>query len=63
MTQKKKKVIEFYDKNKKKYVKAIVEEKNPFAKDAHVYDFIMAQIEVYTVMDEMELGIATVEKN
>jgi len=63
MTAKKKKIIEFYDKNKKRVVKAVIAEENPFAKDAYIYDYIMAQIEVYAVMDEMELGIATIIKN
>jgi hypothetical protein len=28
-----------------------------------MYDLIMAQIEIFTVQDEMELGVAVVEKN
>jgi hypothetical protein len=62
MTQKKK-VIEIYDKNKKKWIKAIVEGDAQPDKSHHMYDLIMAQIEIFTVQDEMELGIATVEKN
>lgn len=59
----KKKVIEIYDKNKGKWIKAVVSADVDVDKTVHMYDLIMAQIEIYTVQDEMELGIATVEKN
>ena len=29
----------------------------------YILDFVLAQIEIYTVMDEMEMGISAVEKN
>ena len=62
MTQKKK-VIEIYDKNKGKWIKAVVASDADPDRSTHMYDLIMAQIEIFTVQDEMELGIATVEKN
>jgi|TARA_R100001198_G_scaffold13983_1_gene6327 hypothetical protein len=59
----KKKVIEIYDKNKQKWIKAVVQGDVDPDKSAYMYDLIMAQIEIFTVQDEMELGIASVEKN
>lgn len=59
----KKKIIEIYDKNKGKWVKAVIDKDVDPDKSTHMYDLIMAQIEIFTVQDEMELGIATVEKN
>jgi len=63
MMAQKKKVIEIYDKNKGKWIKAVVAGDADPDKSTHMYDLIMAQIEIFTVQDEMELGIATVEKN
>ena len=59
----KKKVIEIYDKNKQKWIKAVVQGDVDTDKSAYMYDLIMAQIEIFTVQDEMQLGIASVEKN
>jgi len=59
----KKKVIEIYDKNKQKWIKAVVQGDVEPDKSNYMYDLIMAQIEIYTVQDEMELGVATIEKN
>ena len=59
----KKKVIEIYDKNKQKWIKAVVQGDVDPDKSTYMYDLIMAQIEIFTVQDEMELGIASVEKN
>lgn len=59
----KKKVIEIYDKNKGTWIKAVVANDVDPDKSNHMYDLIMAQIEIFTVQDEMRLGIATVEKN
>tara|TARA_R100001460_G_C3412602_1_gene159833 strand:- start:263 stop:451 length:189 start_codon:yes stop_codon:yes gene_type:complete len=59
----KKKVIEIYDKNKQKWIKAVVQGDVEPDKSNYMYDLIMAQIEIYTVQDEMELGVSSVEKN
>tara|TARA_R100001460_G_scaffold34456_3_gene66942 strand:+ start:233 stop:427 length:195 start_codon:yes stop_codon:yes gene_type:complete len=59
----KKKVIEIYDKNKGQWVKAVIDGNVDPDKSNYMYDLIMAQIEIYTVQDEMELGVATIEKN
>ena len=62
MTEKKK-IIEIYDKNKGKWIKAVVAQDVDPDKSAYMYDLIMAQIEIYTVKDEMEIGVSTIEKN
>jgi hypothetical protein len=63
MTSKKQKVIEIYDKHNGKWIKAVIPPDSDPDKSTYMYDFIMAQVEVFTVMDEMELDIATVDKN
>ena len=63
MMARKKKIIEIYDKNKGKWVKAVIDKDVDPDKSTHMYDLIMAQIEIFTIQDEMELGVAVVEKN
>jgi len=62
MTEKKK-IIEIYDKNKGQWVKAVIDGNVDPDKSTYMYDLIMAQIEIFTVQDEMEIGVTTIEKN
>lgn len=62
MTEKKK-VFEMYDKSSKKWIKAVMDEGVEPKDKAYMLDFVLAQIEIFTVMDEMEMGVSAVEKN
>jgi len=60
----KKRVIEIFDKKSGKLVHAIDDEDLKSSVDkAYMYDYVLAQIEVFTTIDEMLLGICTIEKN
>jgi|TARA_R110000751_G_scaffold163673_1_gene269886 hypothetical protein len=62
MTEKKK-VFEMYDKSSKKWIKAVMDEGVEPKDKSYMLDFVLAQIEIFTVMDEMEMGVSAVEKN
>lgn len=63
MTLKKKRKVklEIFDKQSQEWVQAVGDKHEGIAIEMH--EFIMAQIEVYSVIDDMTLHGVTVEKN
>lgn len=60
----KKRIFEIFDKKSGKVIRAVGDDKNAPNRDKlFMYDYVIAQIEVFTTMDDMELGVCFVEKN
>lgn len=59
----KKKVLEMFDKSSGKWIRTVLDEGATKSDKTYMFDFVLAQIEVFTTMDEMEMGICTVVKN
>lgn len=60
---KRKKIVEVFNIKRGKVIQAVFEKDSTIDKSSFMFDFVMAQIEVYTVMDEMELDTAIIDKN
>lgn len=63
MTLKKKKILELFDEQSQRWVKAVVAQNDGDEPTIRMHEFIMAQIEVYSVIDDMLLNGAVIEKN
>jgi|TARA_R100000084_G_C4625303_1_gene135473 hypothetical protein len=60
----KKRIFEIFDKKSGKVIRAVGDDKTTPSRDKlFMYDYVIAQIEVFTTMDDMELGVCFVEKN
>ena len=63
MTARKKKIIELFDEQSQRWVKAVVAQNEGNESMIKMHEFIMAQIEVYSVIDDMLLNGIDIEKN